>query len=69
MDKLEPGDEIKVMTATREFTYIVTGLKIVEPTDVSVMDPTERPTITLISCYPYLIDSQRIVIFGELQEG
>lgn len=69
LDRLKPGDEIKVMTATKEFTYIVTGLKIVEPTEVSVMGPTGKPTITLISCYPYLIDTQRIVIFGELQEG
>jgi sortase A len=69
LDRLKPGDEIKIMTATREFTYIVTGLKIVEPTAVSVMDPTKKPSITLISCYPYLVDSQRIVIFGELQEG
>jgi sortase A len=69
LDKLRPGDEIKIITETREFTYIVTGLKVVEPTDVSVMDPTENSSITLISCYPYLVDSQRIVIFGELREG
>jgi sortase A len=69
LDRLKPGDEIKIMTATREFIYIVTGLKIVEPTDVSVMDPTEMPSITLISCYPYLVDTQRIVIFAELQDG
>lgn len=69
LDRLKPGDEIRVMTNTQEYVYIVTGLKIVGPTDVSVMGPTNEPTITLISCYPYLIDSQRIVIFGELQEG
>jgi sortase A len=68
LDTLKPGNEIKIKTATREFTYVVTGLKIVDPTDVSVMDPTENPTITLISCYPYLVDTQRIVIFGELRE-
>lgn len=68
LDRLKPGDEIKVMTATQEFLYVVTGLRIVDPMDVSVMDPTDKPTITLISCYPYLVDTQRIVIFGELQE-
>jgi len=47
----------------------VTGLEIVEPTYVSVMDPTARPTITLISCYPYLVDNQRIVVFAELVES
>jgi sortase (surface protein transpeptidase) len=32
------------------------------------MLPTTGPTITLISCYPYLIDTHRIVLFGELIE-
>jgi sortase (surface protein transpeptidase) len=30
------------------------------------MGPTERPTLTLISCYPYMVDSQRIVVVAEL---
>lgn len=69
LDKLKPGDEILVSTATREYTYRVTGLRIVEPTEVEVMESTARPTITLISCYPYLKDTQRIVVFGELVGG
>ena len=52
-----------------EFTYIVTGFRIVEPTEVSVLESSEKSTITLISCYPYLVDTQRIVVFGELKEG
>jgi sortase A len=59
LDQLKPGDEIR----------IVTGLQIVGPTEVDVMAPTNTATVTLISCYPYLVDSQRIVVFGELQEG
>jgi sortase A len=66
LDQLGPGDEIKIYTATSEYVYRVTGTRIVEPTEVSVMNPTARPTVTLISCYPYLIDTQRIVVFGEL---
>lgn len=66
LDHLRPGDEVVVSTASREFLYKVTGVRIVDPTDVSVMSPTEKPTITLISCYPYLVDNQRIVVFGEL---
>ena len=69
LDKLKPGDEILVSTATREYIYRVTGLSIVEPTEVEVMESTARPTITLISCYPYLKDTQRIVVFGELVGG
>lgn len=69
LSQLKPGDEILVLTATRELLYKVTGLRIVEPTDVGVMEPTVKPTITLISCYPYLVDNQRIVVFGELVSG
>ena len=66
LDQLKPGDEIRLSTATRDFVYRVTGTEIVEPTDVQVMEATSRPTVTLISCYPYLIDNKRIVVFGEL---
>jgi sortase A len=53
----------------RDYTYRVTGFRIVEPTEVSVMEATVRPTLTLVSCYPYLVDTQRIVVFAELAEG
>jgi sortase A len=66
LDRLKPGDVVIISTGVRDYEYRVTGIRIVEPTEVSVMEPTEKPTITLISCYPYLVDSQRIVVFGEL---
>jgi sortase A len=69
LDKLKPGDEIMLTTASREYTYRVTGLRIVEPTEVGVMEPTAKATFTLISCYPYMVDNQRIVVFGELADG
>lgn len=65
LDKLKPGDKVIVTTASRSYTYLVTGMRIVAPTDVGVMNPTSKPTITLVSCYPYLVDNQRIVVFGE----
>ena len=40
---------------------------VVEPTAVEVMASTGSPTVTLISCYPYLVDKQRIVVFARLQ--
>jgi sortase A len=69
LDQLKPGDEVLISTASQDFTYRVTGTRIVEPTEVSVLEPTAKPTITLISCYPYLVDNQRIVVFGELEGG
>lgn len=62
LDQLSPGDEIIVYTNIRSYTYVVANTLIVEPTFVQVMDPTNDPTITLISCYPYLINNERIII-------
>ncbi|MGA9534143.1 MAG: class D sortase [Anaerolineales bacterium] len=69
LDQLRPGDEIILSAPAHDFTYRVTGMRIVEPTDVSVMETTKRATVTLVSCYPYLVDNQRIVVFAELDEG
>jgi sortase A len=69
LDQLKPGDEILIQTSTQDYSYLVTGTRIVEPTEVSVLEPTAKPTVTLISCYPYLVDNQRIVVFGELVGG
>ena len=66
LDRLKPGDEIIISTSSREYVYRVTGVRIVEPTEVSVMASTARSTVTLISCYPYLVDNQRIIVSGEL---
>jgi sortase A len=66
LDKLQPGDQVILYTQQRQYTYIVDRTVIVKPTQVEVMAPTADPTVTLISCYPYLIDSDRIVVFGKL---
>ena len=67
LDQLETGDEIVLHTSQEAFVYVVTRKRIVEPTDISVMDSTKDSSVTLISCYPYLIDDQRIVVQGQLK--
>ena len=68
LDKLQPGDQVKLFTQQRQYTYVVDRTEIVEPTAVEVMASAGAPTITLISCYPYLVDKQRIVVFARLQD-
>jgi sortase A len=67
LDRLRPGDEIIVHTLDRTYRYVVAETRLVEPTQIDVMNPTSEPTVTLISCYPYLIDTQRIVVIAALQ--
>jgi sortase A len=47
------GDEIDLVTTRGQFVYDVTGTTIVDPDDTSVLNPTEGPTLTLITCYPF----------------
>ncbi|WP_420641741.1 sortase [Candidatus Leptofilum sp.] len=67
LNKLSPGDEFTVSTGARSYTYVVTKIEIVEPTEVEVMAPTDHASATLISCYPYRINTQRIVVFADLK--
>jgi sortase A len=67
LDKMQPGDQVILYTQQRQYVYVVDRTAIVEPTAVEVMASTGSPTVTLISCYPYLVDKQRIVVFARLQ--
>ncbi len=69
LDQLSPGDEIIISTERQTYTYIVREIAVVEPTDVSVLNPTNYPSTTLISCYPYRVNTQRIVVFADLVEA
>ena len=47
------GDEIELTTLEGHQTYVVSQLDIVSPYEVSVLDPTSEPVLTLITCYPF----------------
>ena len=68
VDELAAGDEIVVTTVQGTFRYLVTEIKIVKPTDFSVLDPTPDATLTLTSCNPRYSSRQRIVVKAKLDE-
>ena len=67
LDVLQPGDQVILYSQQRQYVYIVDRTELVKPTAVEVMASTGAPTVTLISCYPYMVDKQRIVVFARLQ--
>lgn len=67
LDRLKPGNEIVISTSQQSYVYIVRQTQIVEPTQVEVMAQSGDAVITLISCYPYMVDNQRIVVTATLQ--
>lgn len=69
LDKLKPGDQVILYTSQHAYNYTIAGSKIVEPNQVEVMAPTSQAVVTLISCYPYMVDNKRIVVIGQLRTG
>jgi sortase A len=47
------GDVIEVDTRERTDVYRVERTWVVKPEDVSVLDQTPTPTLTLVTCYPF----------------
>jgi sortase A len=67
--ELAKGDEIQVRRNGRTYTFQVTGKKIVQPDDVSILNNTPDARLTLITCYPtYYIGPapQRLIVFSKL---
>jgi LPXTG-site transpeptidase (sortase) family protein len=62
LDKLAPGDRFTIDYQSKRYTYEVTGSKVVEPTDLSVLNPTPTPTVTLITCTPPGTSLRRLVV-------
>ena len=50
---LQEGDEIKLETLTASQIYVIDQISIVLPEDVSVLSPRPKPSLTLVTCYPF----------------
>jgi sortase A len=47
------GDSLSLRTLHGDFQYRVRDILIVDPADVWVLEPTDVPTLTLVTCYPF----------------
>jgi sortase A len=66
LEDLNIGNEVIVYAGDTPYSYLVAAKMVVEPTEVSLLEPTPNATLTLITCHPYMIDTQRLVIIAEL---
>ncbi len=66
LPSLEPGDEITLQDSSgREYTYRVTFEQQVEPDAVQVLDRNSGADLTLITCYPYRVNTHRWIVYAE----
>lgn len=50
---IEAGDVIEVLGRNSTTRYRVSDIWIVGPDAVHVLDPTDQPSVTLVTCYPF----------------
>lgn len=63
LDKLEAGDKIYVNYQNKVYGYEVTGKKVVEPEDLSVLaQPQDQKILTLMTCVPIGTNLRRLII-------
>ena len=66
-----PGDTIEVQTLQGRDVYRVERTWIVNPEEVSVLDPTPTPALTLVTCHPFYFNGsapQRFIVRAVREE-
>ena len=66
LDKLQQGDEIVITNFWEELKYKVIKYEIISPDEVSkVLIQEGKDMITLITCHPFRVNTQRLVVYCE----
>jgi sortase A len=65
LGEMEIGDQLSLNTHFGSFDYQVKEIKVVEPTDLSVLEHTDRSLLTLITCEPLYSNDYRLIVIAE----
>jgi sortase A len=66
LDEVKVGDIVKIETLRQDFIYKVNDIKVVEPTDLSVLNDTSpKSMLTLITCTPKNSSRYRLIVSAE----
>ena len=69
IEQLVAGDLITLVTAENRYIYEVYEQRIVLPTDLTVLEQSGEPKLTLTACHPWYSAAQRIVVIARLVES
>jgi len=50
---IAPGDTIDLVLPSRTSHYVVENILITSPDDVTILRPTPKSSLTLVTCYPF----------------
>lgn len=69
IEQLAAGDEITLVTAENRYVYEVYEQRIIQPTDLTVLEQEGAAKLTLTACHPWYSAAQRIVVIARLVES
>lgn len=62
---LKEGDEISLWLNSKEYKYIVSDKKTVDPSEVSVLKPTPTEQLSIMTCWPPGTTAERLIIIAK----
>jgi sortase A len=65
LDKVQVGDDVTMQWQNKTYTYTVTEVKVVPPTETSVEANTKDPQLTIYTCTPLWTAKNRLVIVAK----
>jgi sortase A len=65
IDKLRRGDRVRLEMPYGQFEYVVTGHRIVDDQDLSVLKSHGREVVALQACHPRFFATQRYIVWAK----
>ena len=72
LGEIRPDDLVRLVTAEGTYVYRVEDTQVVDPHDTWVLNPTDEPALTLVTCYPFrYVGSapRRFIVRAHLDDG
>jgi len=68
LGNMRSGDTVVVTQGAHTYRYVVRSVSVVTPDDVRLLNAAyTRPTLALISCTPYWVDTHRVVVIADMR--
>lgn len=62
LNKVVVGDVVHIKYGGQDYLYRVSEIKVTKPDDLSVMQPTSSPVLTLMTCTPVGTSLKRLIV-------
>lgn len=67
LDRLHVGSQLALIWDNQQYTYRVSEVKVVDPSDISIQNQTPDSRLTLFTCTPLWHPTSRLVVIATLE--